>query len=457
MIKLRKYQRVGVRKMIGFNLRCLNADDMGLGKTIQTAAALRKHRRALPALIVTPASVKWNWQDELADHFGLSSFICESQTPPTLLEFDPGPFDIGIINYDILQYWTRWLRRSFGYRTIVFDECQMLRGRTTKRLKAARRAASRAIHRIGLSGSPIMNRPEELWPILSIVRPDLYPHFRPFGMEFCKPTVSMWGIRYTGATNKKRLNRKLTKELMIRRTKDEVLKDLPPKTRQTIPLDIFNRRSYEKAERDMTKWLRAQLKGKKKKNIKRIAGARMFVLKKLAAELKLHYAAEWVKNFLEDTDETLILFGYHKKVIRYFRDLYPDISVVIDGSVTGRKRKEAAYRFNNDKKIRLLLGNIDAAGVGLNLQKRCRSVAFVELGWNPAQLSQAEDRVYRLGQTFGVNIYYLIAKGTIEESMCRMIQKKQKDISEIIDGGTTEQNDFDILGAVVKGLLRRVA
>jgi SWI/SNF-related matrix-associated actin-dependent regulator 1 of chromatin subfamily A len=145
---------------------------------------------------------------------------------------------------------------------------------------------------------------------------------------------------------------------------------------------------------------------------------------------------DWINQFLEDSDEKLVVFAVHRGAIEVLKKRCKAKSVVMSGAVTGRKRDAAVKQFQTDKKTRLLIGNIRAAGVGITLTA-ASTVVFVELDWRPGDHTQAEDRCHRLTQRMPVQIFYLIAKDTIEVEWCRLIQKKQETLSAVLDGEKT--------------------
>ena len=239
---------------------------------------------------------------------------------------------------------------------------------------------------------------------------------------------------------------------MIRRLKKDVLNDLPNKTRDVVPLDIEKPAEYRKANKDFINWLKEKSVSKALKAAKAEKMVQMGYLKRLAAQLKMKQAIAWVDNFLESSDNKLVIFATHKSVIKKIHERYKDISVVVDGSVSGKKRKWAVNLFQENKKIRLFIGNIKAAGTGLTLTA-ASDLAFLELDWVPGTHTQAEDRIHRIGQTEHSNIYYLIAKGTIEEKLCGVIQEKQKVISNVLDG-KAKFNQLDVFDLLSKELLK---
>ncbi len=171
MTKLYPYQKRGVLRIERFGGRVLLSDAMGLGKTIQALTWLkrfRKRRKTLPAIVVCPASLKWNWEIETLKHIGVQADILEGVNPPK--RFRPQSKLI-ILNYDILKAWLPVLK-SWDPQTVVLDECHYAQNRSTQRSKAARNLCESVPYVLALSGTPLTNRPAELWSVLNLIRPN---------------------------------------------------------------------------------------------------------------------------------------------------------------------------------------------------------------------------------------------------------------------------------------------
>jgi SNF2 family DNA or RNA helicase len=261
-----------------------------------------------------------------------------------------------------------------------------------------------------------------------------------FAEEYCNLRRAPWGgWDYSGAKKRAlpKLHRKLKELGMVRRLKEEVLHELPKKYHQVVPVEISNREEYTFAERDFLGWLK-QTGGAHR--ARRAAGAerlaRANYLRQLVARGKMRAIGTWVDNFLEETDEKLVLFCSHTKLLEALCRRYTGLCTHINGAVTGRHRESAKGRFIQDPDTRLLICNTLAAGVGVDgLQRVCRTAAFLELPWRPGDLSQAADRIYRIGQSDVTWIKYLIAPGTYEEKMLEILEEKQKNVRAVLDGG----------------------
>lgn len=454
MTKLYRYQKQDVLRIENkFNGRVLNANEVGLGKSIESLTWIKRYqskRRTMPALIVCPASLKWNWQAEAWTHLKMRAQVLEGIKPSKRPRLNK---ELVIINYDILKPWLPFLQ-DHKFRTIVLDEAQYVMNRRRQRSKLVRSLCKRVPYLLALSGTPLTNRPAELWNILNLLRPKLYPSFFSYALNHCNPQRKPWGWEFKGAERLDTLHRDLKRTMMIRRRKVDVLKDLPEKSRHVfnMRLSSADQEQYDTAAEDIIRWL-MQWKPTKvpaAERAKRLV--RMGYLKRLAAELKLPMVIDWINEFLMESDGKLIVFGIHKNVMKPLWDQYKNQAVLITGSVTGRKRQQAVEIFQSQKKCRLLLGNIRAAGVGLNLTA-ASTMATVELGWTPGEHIQAEGRCLRIGSRYPVSYYYLITQNTIETELCSLIQEKQSVLDQVLDGEMNGRSSLDIFNQLHKRLL----
>jgi SNF2 family DNA or RNA helicase len=387
------------------------ADQMGTGKTCQALAYLALHPDFRPAVVVCPASLKLNWEREA------EMWLETGDVVEVIKNGKPYPLtgDIGIIiiNYDILKKWLPELKR-IKPRVLIYDESHYIKAPKSQRSKAAAQLAKSVPHKILLTGTPVINRPSELWSQLCIIDPKRYNNKTFFSwhkrytaahqLHFGKKTV--WD--FSGASNLKELAESL-KDIMIRRTKDEVLPELPAKRRQTLLVSIDNRMEYNHAEKDFLSWIKEQKGHEAAERASSVEQLSMVeALRQIAIQGKMKQAIEWVYDFLE----TGTLMAEFSKV-----------AVRLDGGMCAEEKQLSVDRFQGDDDIRLFIGNIQAAGVGITLTE-ASNVLFVELGWTPSLHEQAEDRTHRIGQKNAVNIYYMIAENTIDEKIMDMLEAK---------------------------------
>ncbi len=443
MIKPFPYQKDGIKTIDSFDGKILLAWDMGIGKTLTSLWWLEKNKRdRLPAVVVCPASVKYQWEHEAGNILGWKSLVAEGRTPS---DIDPRNIKLIIINYDILFYWLKWLKKLKA-KSVVIDECQFCKESRTRRTKATRLLCRHVPNVLALSGTPMLNRPMELFPILNLLVPQSFPSRWLYGQEYCGAQKTPWGWQFKGATKRKELNRLLISTCMSRVRKSEVLKDLPPKMRQVVPMALKNQDEYQRASDDFIEWLKMTDPDKAERALNAVALTRIGHLLRLAAKLKFWSVKAWVDEFLE-SDQKLVLFCQHRKMIDALKRQIKTKSVIVDGRIRGRLRQAAVDQFQNDRSTRLLIGN-KAAEIGLNLTA-ASNVAHVELPWTPSEVTQREDRCHRIGQIDTVWVYFLVAKNTIEEKLCEIIQKKQGVVTAIIDGRKID-GDLDVFNKLVQ-------
>jgi SWI/SNF-related matrix-associated actin-dependent regulator of chromatin subfamily A-like protein 1 len=449
----KKFQKKGVRKINHFRGRALVADEMRLGKTLQTLLYCKAFPKRRPVIVVCPAAVKYVWQHQAWEHTKIRATVLEGRSPSKhALQSNEKMI---ILNYEILVAWTPYLnklvKKSKGKAILVFDESHYVKSRKAKRYKALRRLSKSFKYIIAISGTPLVNRPSELWTTLNIIRPDLYPSFNVYAHRYCKPKLRRWGWEYKGASNIRELHRGLNNNLMIRRLRKDVLPHYKEPIREIVPLEISGKKEYTQAETNFIKWLNKKSRSKAVKAAKAERLVQMGYLARLAAELKLPSVIKWVEDFLDSTDEKIIICGIHQKVIKTLHKKFKKISVVVDGSVSGRKKEMAKKSFMNNKKIRIFIGQINAAGVGIDLSK-ANTVAFAELGWVSGDHNQFEDRAVHINKKEAISIVYLVGRNTIEEARCQVLQDKQEVVSSTLDGSAkaNQLNLYDILEQKLK-------
>lgn len=251
-------------------------------------------------------------------------------------------------------------------------------------------------------------------------------------------------MEYNGSRNLDKLHKKAKKYCMIRRLKKDVL-NLPPKVREVVPLPISAGSEYTNAERDFKKWYRKN-KGLSAfvKASKSLSIVKTNHYRQLCVEAKMDSILKWVENFLNESDEKLVLMFSHTEPIHQVMKKFGKIAVKINGEITGVKRQAAVDKFKKDAKCRLAVCNTVAAGVGLTLTV-AHHLAFCEFPWTPGAVKQAEDRIHRMTQTSTSFIYYLVARGSVEEKIAKLIAKKDDTLNAILDDGKNDRWQVDKL------------
>lgn len=439
------FQRIGVRRIERFGGRALLADEMGLGKTCQSIWWLRYYYKLdQPIIVVCPKSIMFNWVREVK-RFGGKKFyteIIEAGMKPHRNFFRGKPKKtVYIINYDILYKWIDFLVKAKP-GCVIADECHYTKSRGAKRTKCLRVLAEHSPHMIAISGTPLTNRPAELWSILNMIRPEEWPSFYSYSRRYCAPRMTPWGIKHDGARHLDELHDRLKLSCMIRRKKNQVFKEMPPIIWDVVRLSVNNRREYDLAERDFKKWMRDEFPHKAAKIKNNEAMAKYGYLRRLIGKLKMDAVREWLDNYLQDTEDKLIAFGVHRQMVRDYHDLYKENSVYVHGGVTGQNRQRAFDSFQDDKKIQLLFAN-SAAYVGWNGQV-ASNILFYELFDRPADHGQAAARAHRIGQKGQVWAGFLVVPNTIEEQLAQKLTSKQNVLDAVLDGAIQEDS-FDLV------------
>jgi SWI/SNF-related matrix-associated actin-dependent regulator 1 of chromatin subfamily A len=437
--KLYPFQNKGVAFIEQKNGRALIADEMGLGKTIQALAWLQLHKELRPVIVVCPASLKLNWEREIhkwMNDYYRTNLLSGKNSIPLSKHLQ----DIFIINYDILPEWINQFVK-IDPQVLIIDEIHYIKNNKAKRTRAVKQLSKNVPHVIGLSGTPIINRPIEAYNACKIIDSQCLPNYFEYTERYCGRHYNGFGWDVSGATNTEELNGRLTHTIMIRRRKQDVLPELPDKTYSYVPITLDNINKYKKAENHFIQFIRLT-KGKEK--AERASNAQALteieVLKQLTIEGKIKQAGDWIEDFLA-SDQKLVIFCTHRLATNTLIERFKDCAVKIDGSVTGAKRQEAVDQFQNNPAIRLFVGNVKAAGVGITLTA-ASNVAFLELPWTPGEVSQAEDRCHRIGQKDAVNVYFLLAEDTIEEKIIRLLDKKKQILSQVLDGTSVEESSL---------------
>lgn len=446
---LRPFQKYAVSFIDARNGRALIADEMGLGKTVEAIAWMQLHGSSVyPVVIVCPATLKLTWLGEINKFTDLGDDveIIEGKTPYALTK------PIAIINYDILWDWVGYFDDEFKPKLVIADEIHYCKSRgfgfktikgkkkktvITKRSASLEILAKHTQYFIGLTGTPILNRPIEIYNPLKMIKPTLFPNFRQFAYRYCAPSFNGFATEYKGASNTIELNQILTKEVMLRRKKEDVLKELPPKTRALVPLEIDNMQEYRRAEKELIEYLH-EIDPEKAKRAKRAKTlAQINTLRSLAVRGKMKQVSDWISDFIEN--DKLVVFAHHHETIDLLMDRFKSVAVKLDGRESKANRKEKEDKFQNDESVRLFIGQIQAAGVGITLTA-ASNVAFVEYPWSPGIYVQAEDRCHRISQEDNVTVWNLIAENTIERSIAVLLEEKARTVSSIIDGDVSEDS-----------------
>ncbi len=402
----------------------LIADEMGLGKTAQAIGVINGDPLIRNVIIVCPASVRIPWRRELGKWlerpFQIGVVGVDRESP---LE-GPG---ITVINYDRLCRFSTQLSARI-YDLTILDECHYLKSPDSKRTKAA--LSIKARRRIALSGTPILNRPIEIYPVLSWLDPQRWPAngWFPFGLRFCGARHNGFGWDLSGASNLKELSLSLRSTVMIRRTKAEVLSELPPKIRTVIelyPTPGMKRLLKHEMDAYEARYLKVDHHAIDWDDLARV--------RHQTALSKVSLVIEYVTEVFGGGVEKLVLFAHHRDVIAQLAEGLSRFNpVTLTGATSPQDRQKAIDAFQTDPCVRLFIGNIQAAGTGITLTASSRCI-FAELSWVPAELSQCEDRLHRIGTSDSVTVQHLVLEGSLDAMMVKVIIKKQGILDAVLE------------------------
>lgn len=448
---LRDYQKAGFRwfkLMASYGFGGILADDMGLGKTLQSIAfiesVLSESRvRKQPILVVTPASLLYNWKNELGKftpHIDVQ--IIDGSKADRNVAWKAGiEADVLVTSYPSLRMDTECYRDLF-FHTVFFDEAQAFKNPMTKTARAVKMLQAK--HRFALTGTPIENSLDELWSIFYVVFPGLLPNRREFS-EMRREHIA-----------------KQVRPFILRRMKTDVLQELPKKTEMVIysELQVEQKKLYAAHLAELKHDALKHLKKKtfRKNRIKFLAG--LTRLRQLCCHPALFVEGyegssakyEQLMEILEDcrmTGRRVLVFSQFTQMLAIIRRQLIKQGApyfYIDGQTPPVDRVSLCERFNEGEGD-LFLVSLKAGGTGLNLTG-ADTVILYDLWWNPAVEQQAADRAHRMGQTNEVQVIRLVAKGTIEEKITQLQHRKQNLIEEVIHSGQdilAGMNEEDIL------------
>ena len=413
----------------------LIADEPGLGKTITAAGFINALPEIRRVLIICPASLRLNWKRELGrwlvDSPGIW-FRCVTQGD-----------GVSILGYSELAKHSASLRAK-AWDLMACDEAHLLKSAKSLRSrmvlgKRALKKAERIVpipaeRQLFLTGTPAVNRPAELHPILRVVDPVNYSDWFRFARRYCGLRHTGFGWNSSGASNLAELNRRLRETCMIRRRKADVLPQLPPKRRQVIELPLAGARHAVEAE-----WVALGLQsGSFEGQVAALAESvkvrfdEIATLRRQAALAKVDFAVGQCRELAAAGRKVLVFAHHHEVIDRLVSGLGPS-AVKLDGRDSEAVRDRAVRQFLERDSVMQFVISIAAGGTGLNLTA-ASDVLFMELDWTPGAMAQAEDRAHRYGQPGSVLSKWLVLQGSVDAHIARTAVAKEGVIAEAIDG-----------------------
>ena len=432
------HQKIAIEKLAG-SKRYILADDMGLGKTTSTIlAALETGAKKI--LIVCPASLKINWQREIANYSNRSVFIAEGKKFST-------DDDFVIINYDILKNFhdtdpkkkDESLLLQSNFDLLILDEAHMISNVQAQRTKIINNFAKKIDRVWLLTGTPMTSRPMNYYNLLNLIESPVAQNWKAYAIRYCQGYQFMAGKRkvwnVSGASNLEELRDRTSKQI-LRRLKEEVL-DLPDKIITPIYLRLRSK-EYENLMGEYYDWYD---KNPEESSSLTVQFSKLMKVRKVIANEKTTQTIEFVENIL-DQGKKVIIFTNFTDTLQTIYQHFGKQAVYLDGSCSNSVRQQAVDSFQNDEKIKVFVGNLKAAGVGLTLTS-AEVVIMNDLSFVPAEHSQAEDRAYRYGQKSNVLVYYPIYDNTIEAAIYDILNKK-KEIIRTVMGDQIQENVGDV-------------
>jgi len=415
---------------------------MGLGKTTSTIIAALE-TGAKKVLIVCPASLKINWEREIKNYTDRPSFICEGKNFSTQEDFI-------IINYDILKNFhdTKDVKNSpivnANFDLIILDEAHMISNPQAQRTKIVNSMVKNIKYLWLLTGTPLTSRPMNYYNLLNLIESPVAANWMAYAIRYCAGYQfnvkgrKIWNV--TGSSNLEELRDRTAKQL-LRRLKTEVL-DLPEKIITPVYLRLKSR-LYEGLMGEYYDWYN---KNPEERGSLTIQFSKLMKVRQVIAEEKIATTIELTENILEQGKKVVILTNFTDS-LKKIHEHFGKQSVFLDGSCSKIQRQYAVDQFQENDKIKVFVGNLKAAGVGITLTAG-EAVIMNDLSFVPSDHAQGEDRCFRYGQKNSVSIYYPIFENTIEAAIYDILAKK-KNIFETVMGDNLTDSSADVVGEIM--------
>ncbi|NXW70719.1 ZRAB3 endonuclease, partial [Hirundo rustica] len=416
---------------------------MGLGKTIQAIAISYYYKNEWPLLIVVPSSLRYPWVDEM------EKWIPELS--PDDISIIQNKTDIGgistskvtVLGYGLLTSDAQTLVDTLyrqNFKVVVIDESHYMKSRNATRSKILLPIVQKALRAVLLTGTPALGRPEELFMQIEALFPRRFGTWNEYAKKYCDARVRFFGKRRQwdcrGASNLKELHQLLS-EIMIRRLKNDVLTQLPPKVRQRISFDL-PQAAAKNLNATFAEWERLMRSVSSEATESHFSQVMSLITRmyKETAIAKAGAVKDYIKMMLDNDKLKFLVFAHHLSMLQACTEAVIESKaryIRIDGSVPSAERIHLVNQFQKDPETRVAILSIQAAGQGLTFTAATH-VVFAELYWDPGHIQQAEDRAHRIGQCSSVNIHFLMARGTMDTLMWAMLNRKAKVTGSTLNG-----------------------
>ncbi len=442
-----QHQKEAIEKLAG-SRRFILADDMGLGKTTATIiAALETGAKKI--LIICPASLKINWQREIENYSDRSVYIAEGKKFSTESDFV-------IVNYDILKNFhdmkdkDKSLLNQSEFELVILDEAHMISNPQAQRTKIINHYVKNIKRVWLLTGTPMTSRPMNYYNLLNIIESPVAQNWMAYAIRYCQGYQFTAGKRkvwnVTGASNLEELRDRTSKQI-LRRLKEDVL-DLPDKIISPVYLRLKSK-DYEELMGEYYDWFDNK---KDESSSLTVQFSKLMKVRKVIANEKTKQTIEFAENIIEQ-GKKVIIFTNFTDTLQTIYQHFGKQAVYLDGSCSKPHRQHAVDEFQDNEKIKVFVGNLKAAGVGLTLTA-AEVVIMNDLSFVPAEHAQAEDRAYRYGQKSNVLVYYPLYENTIEGAVYDILNRK-KEIIRTVMGDEQPENTGDVVEEILSLINKR--
>lgn len=433
-----EFQKQAIQWLLNTD-RAILAYCMGLGKSTVSVIASLESKDVKKVLVVCPASLKYNWKKEIEFYNNDITIISKEWSNNTKFV---------IINYDLLKKYQPYIVKG-KFDLIISDESHAVKNLSSQRTKMFHKIANKIPKVWLLTGTPIANKPIDLYSLLKICKHPLGKNKQYFGERYCNGKLTHFGWDFSGASNLKELYYQ-TQDVLSRKKKEEVL-ELPSKHKIPIYLELKNKTKYKKCVEEYYKdhkqklleqiYKDLDLKFDPKKNSSDSSYtnklAQLAIMRQFTAIEKIEDGSmfEIINNLLEE-DRKIIIFTNYLKVIDLYKEKYKDTCLTLDGRLSLEERQKSVDKFQEDDSVKLIVCNLAVAATGITLTA-ANTCIYNDLNFSPAVMSQSEDRPYRIGQKRDVEILYPVYNDTIDSTILEVIENKIKNINQAIDGKET--------------------
>ena len=434
------HQKEAIQKLVE-NKKFILADDMGLGKTTSTIiAAIEANSKKV--LIICPATLKINWKREIENYSDKSVYIAEGKNFSS-------DADYVIINYDIIKNFHDPKKKTdsqilnSNFDLVIVDEAHYIKNGSAQRTKLINDLVKKVDRLWLLSGTPMTSRPMDYFNLLSLVDSPVAKNWMAYAIRYCSGYQfntggrKIWNV--TGSSNLEEL-RDRTASTILRRLKEDVL-DLPDKIITPVYLRLKSN-LYEEVMGEYYDWYDKNPDDSKSLTVQ---FTRLTKIRQIIADEKISQTIELAENIIEQGKKVIIFCNFTDSLNK-ISDHFGKSAVKVDGSMTKPSRQHSVDEFQDNEKIKVFVGNIKAAGVGITLTA-AEAVIMNDLSFVPSDHAQAEDRAYRYGQKNNVLVYYPIFENTIEGIIYDILNNKKQVIATVMGDN---QNSGDVAEEILK-------